>query len=263
MWLPVLLAALGMVDVAPPDREAAVTEACAAWMAGRASDGPAVHTIGDDGLCFFGGTNDTNSTAFVEAVSMIDPETPLVVVVRSGGGEINAAMAMAEVLVPRHATVIAQNQCLSSCANYLFLAGDRRVVAQGALLGFHGGIFEQPEAYWDAMRADLTARLDAASVEASMKASRDYATDSLTRQAALLESVDVDVDLFKWMQGLNDLPEEEKLANCPVPNAILIVFSDAILAERGVVIHHNDGLNSDADLAGDIGRLSGSVCYWD
>ncbi len=263
MWLAAFLATLGMVDIASPDREQFVISACQAWVAGRANDAPAVHLIGNDGVCFRGNTTDANAAAFVDTIASIDPRVPLFVVVNSSGGEINAAMAMAEALVPRQTTVVAERQCMSSCANYLFLAGDRRVVAAGTLLGYHGGIFREPESHWTALRAEWSKTMNAVDIEASMTASRDYATNSLMRQDAFLRSVDVDPAFFEWMQSLNALPAEERAVLCTVPNAPLIVFSDSLLAEKGVVIHRNDGPRSDADLAAELGTSAGLACYWD
>lgn len=263
MSLPVVLALLGLFDMAPPDREAQILEACRAWAVARTADSPVVHRIGEDGLCFRGDTTDANAAAFIEAVAGTGVDEPLVIVVDSGGGEINAAMAMAEAIVPRRTTVIAQRQCMSSCANYLFLAGDRRVVAPGTLLVYHGGIFREPESHWAALRDEWRQRMNAADLEASMAASREYADSSLRRQDAFLRSVNVDPNLFEWMQSLNALTPEERAARCPVPNAPLIVFSDAILAEKGIVIADNRGPQSDEALAEELGTSAGMACYWD
>ena len=262
MLLTVLLAALGTGDIATPDREAAVIAGCKAWVASRTADAPSVHQIDGDGLCFRGNTTDANSAAFVEAIARTGDQ-PLVIVVNSGGGEINAAMAMAEVMVPRQTTVVADRQCISSCANYLFLVGDRRVVTSGTLLGYHGGIFKQPESHWTALREEWSSRMNPVDLEASLTASREYDRTSLQRQDALLRSVGADPDMFEWMQSLNALPADERAALCPVPNAPLIVFSDAILAEKGVAISRNDGPQSDAELAAELGSSAGMACYCD
>lgn len=263
MSLPVVLALLGLFDIAPPDRETAVVAACKTWAAARTAESPAVHRIDDDGLCFRGNATDANAAAFVEALAETSADALLVIVVNSSGGEINAAMAMAEAMVPRQTTVVAERQCMSSCANYLFLAGDRRVIAPGTLLGYHGGIFREPESHWVALREEWSQRMNATDLEASMTASREYADSSLMRQDAFLRSVNVDPDLFEWMQSLNALTAEEKAALCPVPNAPLIVFSDAILAEKGVVIADNRGPQSDEALAEELGTSAGMACYWD
>lgn len=57
-------------------------------------------------------------------------------VVRSSGGDIASTIALADLLRERHATVIAYDHCLSSCANYLLIASDRAYVLKGALVAW-------------------------------------------------------------------------------------------------------------------------------
>jgi len=101
-------------------------------------------------------------------------------------------------------------------------------------------------------------------LEASMTASRDYATNSLARQEAFLRSVNVKPDLFEWMQNLNALSAEEKRAACPGEGAVAIVFSDAVLAKHNIIVHQNDGPESVAELTTtlDARGSPGLVCYW-
>ena len=60
-------------------------------------------------------------------------------VVRSPGGDADAAMEFAETLQRLDAEVTVVDYCMSSCANYFFAALPRRRVTDGALLLFHGG----------------------------------------------------------------------------------------------------------------------------
>jgi len=57
-------------------------------------------------------------------------------VVRSAGGDIAAAIALAKVLRERSAVVVVYDKCLSSCANYLLIASDRSYVLKGALVAW-------------------------------------------------------------------------------------------------------------------------------
>jgi len=57
-------------------------------------------------------------------------------VVRSAGGDIASAIALATVLRERRAVVVVYDQCLSSCANYLLIAPDRSYVLKGALVAW-------------------------------------------------------------------------------------------------------------------------------
>lgn len=266
MWLPVFLAVLGSTDVAPSEREVAVIAACETWRTGReVSTSPAIHRVAADGLCFDGIITAESSAEFVEAVGTLDASQPVVVVLTSGGGEVNAGMDMGEALIPLSTTVVAHRMCASSCANYPFLAGDRRLVGEGSLLAYHGGIPDTPEQYWTELRAEWSQRMTPQEVEQSIEASRAAAQVQVDRQDAFLESVEVDVDLFRWMASLGAEYVGDPASVCPVNDAKAFVFSEAKLAQHGVVIHQNGGPKSDADLETALaaqGR-AGVACYVD
>ncbi|WP_456624013.1 MULTISPECIES: hypothetical protein [unclassified Bradyrhizobium] len=57
-------------------------------------------------------------------------------VVRSAGGDIASAIALAEILRERRAAVVVYDQCLSSCANYLLIASGQSHVLKGALVAW-------------------------------------------------------------------------------------------------------------------------------
>ena len=263
MWLSVLLAALGMTDVAAPDREAAVIEACAAWTAGLEADSPPqTHRVEPDGLCFSGDITTGSSAGFVEALSGFDPKTPLVVVLTSEGGEVNAGMAMGEALVPHTATVVAQQVCASSCGNYLFTAGDRRVIDDDALLLFHGGARPIDE---EELRVAIAPQVPAGLLESQVAMVMADIGTQIARQDAFLLLAGVDVDLFRWMAGFNDLSGDAFFALCPVRDPVMILYSDQLLAEHGVVVHENRGPKSDEAVAARLAGLGrpGAACFMD
>lgn len=263
MWLPFLLAAVGMADVAAPDREAAVIAACSTWNAGRAAEAPPQsHRVEPDGICFAGDITSESSAAFVETLSGFNPDTPLVVVLTSEGGEVNAGMAMGEALVPYRATVVAHRVCASSCGNYLFTAGDRRVIDDGALLLFHGGARLIDEAE---LREAIAPQVPADQLEAQVAGVLADLEVQIRRQDAFLALAGVDVDLFRWMAGFNDLTEDAFFALCPVRDPRMILYSDRLLAEHGVVVHENRGPGGDEAVADAIAELGhpGSACFMD
>src|SRR6266566_1229270 len=59
-------------------------------------------------------------------------------VVRSSGGEAAAAMALADLIQDRHATVVVYDYCLSACASYFLVASDAAFVLR--ILLSHGTI---------------------------------------------------------------------------------------------------------------------------
>lgn len=60
-------------------------------------------------------------------------------VVTSEGGSPDEGMLMAEELRRRNIRLVVDKYCMSSCANYLFLAAPQKSVKPGSLVGFHGG----------------------------------------------------------------------------------------------------------------------------
>lgn len=59
----------------------------------------------------------------------------------SGGGDVRAALRIAEQIRDAGLEVVVDGYCLSSCANYLFTSGSTRTL-RGGLVGFHGNIGE-------------------------------------------------------------------------------------------------------------------------
>jgi len=58
-------------------------------------------------------------------------------VVRSFGGSIITATALADLLHERHAIVVVYDYCNSACANYLFIATDQTVVRKNSIVVWH------------------------------------------------------------------------------------------------------------------------------
>lgn len=56
----------------------------------------------------------------------------------SGGGEINAGIDFGNWVYDRGLDVVVPRACLSSCANYVFTAGRRKVILPGAIVAWHG-----------------------------------------------------------------------------------------------------------------------------
>jgi hypothetical protein len=63
--------------------------------------------------------------------------TKYVIVRRQGGGQVLPAVEIAMIILHRHLDVIIYDRCLSSCANYLFLAARYKFLMGNALVGWH------------------------------------------------------------------------------------------------------------------------------
>ncbi|ADG10279.1 hypothetical protein B7G68_09265 [Caulobacter segnis] len=260
MWLSLIASLLGIANIASSDREAAVVEACRAWNRPGSARVLPVHRVAPDGLCFSGEINSASSAAFVDALATLEPATPLVIVVHSNGGEINAGIAMGEALAPLKTTVVAQRVCASSCANYLFTAGDRRVIDDDALLLFHGGAHPIDEG---ALRKAIGSQIPADQVEAQVANIRADIDRQIRRQDAFSTMARIDVNFFRWMASFNDLPEDAFLTLCPTRDPVMILYSDRLLAMHGVAVHENRGPNSQEALTARVAALGRAepVCF--
>ena len=61
------------------------------------------------------------------------------VVLSSHGGELASALRIADKMMRRNLTVVVGDMCISSCSQFMFLSGSRKVVLKNAVLAFHGG----------------------------------------------------------------------------------------------------------------------------
>lgn len=65
-------------------------------------------------------------------------------IVRSEGGVTKTALLMAELIQDNHLDVTVRDYCVSSCANYLFVAGNKKVVERNSFVAWHGGHSHTP-----------------------------------------------------------------------------------------------------------------------
>jgi len=59
--------------------------------------------------------------------------------IKSKGGEINVGMDLAEFVYTNKLNVEVNDYCFSSCANYVFPSGMKKIIGKNAIIGFHGG----------------------------------------------------------------------------------------------------------------------------
>lgn len=70
---------------------------------------------------------------------------PSVLVITSGGGNIDLGMDLGEFVLEHNLDVRVDTFCFSSCANYVFTAGNKKWLGEKAILGWHG---DAASAYW-------------------------------------------------------------------------------------------------------------------
>jgi len=58
--------------------------------------------------------------------------------INSGGGDVETAIKIAQVIHDKEINIEVRRLCLSSCANYLFPAAKNKIINYGSIIGFHG-----------------------------------------------------------------------------------------------------------------------------
>jgi len=135
--------------------------------------------------CFYGPISDASKRQFL-ALPMKDGSA---IVVESGGGDVAAALDLAEVIAQRHLSIIVNRYCLSSCANYLFPAGKTKIVLNGGVVGFHGTpSITDPVTFVGPQPLHEASQL--------LEARRRYVRDIQEREARLFFRIGVNPDLI-------------------------------------------------------------------
>jgi hypothetical protein len=197
-------------------------------------------------------------------VSRTPEGAALTLVVMSNGGDTNAALDVAGLLLRRDVTIVTGPICASACANYLFLPAARRVVPEGSVVAFHGGM---SEGFRARLRRELEAarrspRRDAPEIAHIETALRIVAAD-LPRQAAMLRAIGADPNLFAFF---DDIPLAPWRRNCrgPANHDQVLVFSPEALDRRGIAVDLWRGPRSDTELQARLKQMPGvsPMCFW-
>lgn len=256
----------------PPQTEAIVAQ-CSAWFADKGFDDPALTKSVTGGICFNGVIRKGDEVPFRTALALAPVDTPLVIVVRSGGGDTDTGLSMGEALLDRPATVVASQICGSSCANYLLTAGKIRIVWKDTLLLYHGGItldFLEDTATQTREQLTAIAAKDPqsfpdvqSSIDHNIENTRQQLTGIVARQDAFLARAGISQTFFRWMNLFNHMNDTEQATHCPVPPHMM-VYPPARLASFGFRIDRYDGPTSQAEVdrltvAQHLGK---PLCYW-
>jgi hypothetical protein len=137
-------------------------------------------------------------------------------VVRSGGGVAVEGLFIGEVLAQNpELTVIVQGYCMSSCANYLFVAGKTKFLDYG-IVGFHGNLHST--IFINEKQKKFMKDLEASNPQ---KAAQERAAEDEMdrREAAFLRLVKVSQDLF----DKSDLLAQEGLFNFYAPSRLKLM----------------------------------------
>lgn len=93
-------------------------------------------------VCFDGMFQEGMETAIIETIRSSNKK---IFVIRSGGGSGIAAARVGIYIIQNEIDVAIHSICTSACANYIFLAGHRKFVAEFTLLAWHGAPAKEPD----------------------------------------------------------------------------------------------------------------------
>lgn len=107
--------------------------------------------IEDTSIIYRGPISPKSNELLFELLGAADsiPET---LIITSKGGETRAAIEFGRWVFRNRIDVVIPEYCLSSCANYIFLAGDTKTLEATAALAWHGGAMQEN---WDDPCSDL------------------------------------------------------------------------------------------------------------
>ncbi len=244
--------------LASPALEAAVTQTCLDWMKPLDTNAQLSLKRVDGGLCLNGHIETGDDKPVLDQLNSFGKTEPLVMVVRSGGGEVKAALAIGEALLDHPATVVADTFCASSCANFLITAGHRRVVRPDTLLLYHGGAtLEQLEQALPQLRA-----FAAQDPQIMFNTYEDTLT-TINRQEAFLTKAGISSTLFRWMDLINYMAPAEAGSHCPL-DSVVVEYPPVVLARFGLTFDAYETPRSQTELDDLRHRLGKKItaCLW-
>lgn len=167
------------------------------------------------------------NASFVDAITQISSRYPTirVLVIDSEGGEVEAAIRLAQLVREHGWDVAVKNKCLSACANYVFPAGKRKIVLPNSWVGIH----EKTRRFnWgdgathyvsgnEIVREMAIGHVEASSAMASRKWDADnlafYRSHGLS--TALVQDFTNYVSLRKHVLGVEEVNEFPDVPGCP------------------------------------------------
>ncbi len=119
-------------------------------------------------------------------------------VIQSGGGNVDAGMDLADIMLEHKLDLVVDKFCFSSCANYVFIAGKNKYIQPNAILGWHGNA---ASAKWldediDAMLPELKGDRSAVKWQQLRRHYDDVIHKASAREAKLYQVLGIDPSLL-------------------------------------------------------------------
>lgn len=120
------------------------------------------------------------------------------IIVDSGGGDAEVGLQIGQIIASGNVDVEVQGICVSSCANYIFTAGNRKILNNG-IVGFHGNMTAMIQSI---SKENLLAQMKSSglSEQDANKIYDHYVNDVLPKEKHFYESLGVSQALFDRTQ---------------------------------------------------------------
>jgi hypothetical protein len=166
-------------------------------LAGAAHAGESTQAYLSEGELQYVGYLDEDANARLFALYDSLPVKPTVLSIRSRGGDVVQGMALGEWVHAHKLDVKVMEFCMSSCANYVFPAGARKIVSNMAMIGYHGGMSSM---HFDVGTADKAkyAAMTPAQQAAYQANVRKEVQPLLDRETAFFKTIGVRQDITTW-----------------------------------------------------------------
>lgn len=186
-------------------------------------------------------------------------------IVTSGGGDVLAAIPIAESMQRQHVDIVVDGICASSCANYFFIAANKKKVTQESLLLFHGGITPMLENKGKMVEEMTNAGAGPEQIESYFKAWQDGAA----KEHALYNKAGVDMALLDYSHRVTNedydfwAPPLATLENLGVKDITEFWYpaSDEVMTVLAMKIRHKYGKNKSSNSTR-MSILSGDIEQW-
>lgn len=149
-------------------------------------DGGKIYLSDSNETIYFESRVDASSVAEFVRIAQASPKLNKVVL-NSNGGDLEAGMDMGDYILSRNLDVEVENKCFSSCANNLFISGNKKIIQDGALVGWHGSAasnFRSSDFKCDKKRCDYQEYI--AELVAKYGRSEDYFLNEMNKALAPL-----------------------------------------------------------------------------
>jgi hypothetical protein len=189
---------------------------CAARSPNDPSNEEADIVLNGTTVVYAGILNDQNIERFLETVR--DKEV-LRLTISSGGGDINSGMRLGDWVFDNNVDIVIEGVCASSCANYVFTAGRRKTLNEGAIVAWHGNILQKTgfsseelretvRQWFETLSEDAKKEFDLETMVAlTILQTNEYRAAGIENQARFFKKIGVDEFICRVGNEQRDAPD--------------------------------------------------------